>query len=1124
MKRRVLAAVVVGLVFFTACTGTENAAPRARNSALGSVDVKNGNFAAGGGGWILTGTGAEVGAGCNSSGGDPSLGTWKKNALAFGYRKSTVTQSVVIPNPSTVVLKIEGAVRDDQRDSIFFVDLKSTTQAVSTGTQTGSVLVTPQTFTLSVTTSTPNEAVVISATGSSSKFWAGCYGPMLSNASITVTPKASPIVIVAPTTSVAAAPATTSTLAVTPTTTPTTIAPVPTTSPAEVPPSTTLAPTTTAAAPTTTLAKVQSNAAYAVPTCVIANNANCSNTLWNLSNVGKLKEISKEFSGINFSGSMMRGIDLGGVKLPRVDFHQADLTEMRAVGASLIGGNFVDAKLTDMEVGDLYEKQVLGAAQGGKPRVASADFTGANFSHAQLSGARLQGANLKNAVFAGADLSGAILFGSNLDGADLRHADLAGIRSGFLIGRPLLPDNWTVESGYLVGPGADLSVPGAERYLDEDRSAVASGEVLIGSAGAKCPVVWSNGSSPAFGSQVRGFGSLELKSFSKRDLTGVNFTGMNLRGANFKSANLEGAVFAGANLESVDFSEAMMSRVSFEYATLNKTNFARSEWEDVSSGCTTALDAASTNSFPKGWKLDSTVSAMNGGKLYRGRMSPTTVFIRRGLILGQTANLAFANLAGLNFQGVDLSNANLSGVRSASVGDYYVSSGQNAQLTVKLPREWKMVRGMLVGPGADLQFANLTNTDLKDVGDLSSVNLTGAFATKGFRFEGEMPLGWAVAAGKLVGPGADLSNARFTSDDLSGVNLTGATLSSADFSRTTLTGASGVNIVSDGREKLPPGWQIIKGVLVGPGAKLDDVVQDFTEANGVAASFTGVDLRGASLNFVEMKGISGTPQLPVNWKVVEGHLVGPTAFVDYSKIKNLSGIAQENLPAGYKKIGNSVAGPNMSITYFGPRELSNIDLSGSSFTNSDLSVTRMTNVRAVNISFGQMRVPRGWRYVTLPSGGYLAGPSANLSGLDLSYSNLSDMDLLKADLSGAKGRFILANDRTKLPMGWKVLAGILFGPTADLSGMNLSGLDLSNLDLSNANLDGARGVNIREEPRKLPDNWEIIRGNLVGPSANLICTSLGAGDVPRGVEKTARVSAYFNPDLFDGEAPKRRPC
>ncbi len=159
-----------------------------------------------------------------------------------------------------------------------------------------------------------------------------------------------------------------------------------------------------------------------------------------------------------------------------------------------------------------------------------------------------------------------------------------------------------------------------------------------------------------------------------------------------------------------------------------------------------------------------------------------------------------------------------------------------------------------------------------------------------------------------------------------------------------------------------------------------------------------------------------------------------------------------------------------------------------------------------------------------PNISFLAGPTANLSGLDLSNSNLSDVDLRDADLSGAQGRFVTVNDRTRLPYGWKVIAGILFGPTANLSNANLSNLDLSNLDLSKANLDGARGVNIRKEPSELPDDWKIIRGNLVGPSANLICASLGEGDVPWGIEKTARVSAYLNPDLFDGEAPNRRLC
>ena len=184
----------------------------------------------------------------------------------------------------------------------------------------------------------------------------------------------------------------------------------------------------------------------------------------------------------------------------------------------------------------------------------------------------------------------------------------------------------------------------------------------------------------------------------------------------------------------------------------------------------------------------------------------------------------------------------------------------------------------------------------------------------------------------------------------------------------------------------------------------------------------------------------------------------------------------------------------------------------------------MTNVRAVNINFTDMRFPLGWRYLAIPTGGVLVGPSANLSGLDLSFINLNDIDLRNANLSGAKGRFVTVNTRTQLPSGWKVIAGILFGPTANLSGANLSGLDLSGLDLSGATLDGARGTNIRNEPRELPNKWKVIRGNLVGPSANLICTSLDDGNVPWDIARTARVSVEINPNLFEDRFKKHMPC
>ena len=1122
MKRRVLGVAVVIAALVSACTGTETAAPRRRNATVDSAALVNGNFAAGGGGWSENGV--ALGAGCNGSGGDPSLGVWRKNAIAFGFRRSTVSQTVVIPNPSTVVLKIDGAVRDDQRDATFVVELKSKAQTASTGSQTGAALVATQTFTLSVVTVTPNESVTVSATGSSSKFWAGCYGPIISNASFVVSPNASPIVIVGPTTTVAvtstsAAP--TSTIA-----TPTSSSPSTTTVPTTTVPttivSTTNVPTTL---PTATVAPPKPVAAFAVPQCTVISSANCSNTYWAPDT--RMSEVvqGKSIKGVNFSGATMQEVNLSGVKFPNSDFHQADLSGAQADGSSFVTGNFVDTNLSGVNIGAAFEQMALKNERGPSSRFApTADFSGADFSYARMKSAQLQGGNFSRAVFTGTDLSHANFFGANLDGADLRMAELTGVRSGLILGRPILPREWSLESGYLVGPGADLSVESARTYIEADRELLAIGPNVQSLPGATCPVIWLKSSRPLFGQQVRGYGSLAGTNFRSRNLEGVNFSGLDLRGAKFEGSPLSGAIFSGANLDAVDFSNANMTRVALDYATLNNTDFSNARWRDISSGCTTLLPTSAAASFPEGWKLDTSESKVVAKRLIRGRLESVDAIVRHGLILGDTANLGGANLIGLNLRRIELSRANLSDVRSTSIGEYFVDSQYRPRLSMNLPRNWGVVNGILVGPEANLKFANLSNVDLRYFSDLSNVSLEGAFSMENLRVETPLPEGWAVTAGRLVGPGVDLSRANLGSGNLTDVQLDGADLSGADFSRTTMNGARGENIVVDRGTRFPSGWRVINGILFGPTANLDGVSQDFGGGIDGVNPFRGVDLTGASLKQVELKGMKSSPQLPASWKVVDGFLVGPTARVDYSQIRNTAAIAQENLPVGFIKTSDGIIGPNMTLSNFKPRELSNVDISGSQLNGADLRSTRMTNVRGEDLIFRDVTFPLGWRYVTKPGGGVLVGPSANLSKMDLSLSNLSGVDLRGADLSNSRGRFITVNDRTLLPRGWKILAGTLFGPTADLSDANVSGLDLSELDLAGAILDGARGTDIRREPRALPSRWRVIRGNLVGPTANLICTSLDKGELPGGIASTARVSSDINPRLFDERVPQHMPC
>ena len=95
-----------------------------------------------------------------------------------------------------------------------------------------------------------------------------------------------------------------------------------------------------------------------------------------------------------------------------------------------------------------------------KPR-ADLRFAGlrdANLTDANLSGANLRSATLSGATLSGANLRDANLYGAKLFGVDLSSADLFGVQSGTIMEFPsALPTHWQFISGYLTGPGANLT-------------------------------------------------------------------------------------------------------------------------------------------------------------------------------------------------------------------------------------------------------------------------------------------------------------------------------------------------------------------------------------------------------------------------------------------------------------------------------------------------------------------------------------------------------------------------------------------------------------------------------------------------------------------------------------------
>lgn len=248
------------------------------------------------------------------------------------------------------------------------------------------------------------------------------------------------------------------------------------------------------------------------------------------------------FAGVDLRGVRAPGADLGGANLSSANLTGVDLTGANLTGANLTGTDltnailvdtrFTSATVTDATFTTSNDNLLAGMVSGGvvgTPRalpatgrfrlvqgylvgpnanLAGATFTsgaqlggslsGTNFTGADLSGLNLTGATLRNAILTNARLTGA-----NLSGADMSNAMLDGVRSGGLVGVPLLPRAWRVIGRFLVGPGADLR--GAD----------------LNSA------------------------NLTLVDLGAADLTGANLSGANLSATNLEGAELAGAVITG---------------------------------------------------------------------------------------------------------------------------------------------------------------------------------------------------------------------------------------------------------------------------------------------------------------------------------------------------------------------------------------------------------------------------------------------------------------------------------------------------------------------------------------------------------------------------------------------------
>ena len=297
-------------------------------------------------------------------------------------------------------------------------------------------------------------------------------------------------------------------------------------------------------------------------------------------------------------------------------------------------------------------------------------------------------------------------------------------------------------------------------------------------------------------------------------------------------------------------------------------------------------------------------------------------------------NLTGANMARVNLDGADLTGADLTGVVSGGI----------TGTPLALPTGWALSAGYLIGPGADLRGANLTGVDL------TGVDLTGAILN-GVRSGGmtgtpiALPSPWQFAGGYLLGPGADLSGARLDGLDLWFLDLTDADISGASINQASFIYSTFTRIKSGG---LLGTFQQINGVRVQNGYII------VSTANLAGADLRGTDLSSLNLTLCDFTGADLT-----NANLAGSDLSGSTIISTDFTFAHLNNSTLVQTPIAFSKFnGADLSSANLNGSSFLASEFYQTQLLGANFEGTSITSTRSGDVQGEPVA-----LPAGIRIV-----------------------------------------------------------------------------------------------------------------------------------------------------------------
>jgi uncharacterized protein YjbI with pentapeptide repeats len=304
-------------------------------------------------------------------------------------------------------------------------------------------------------------------------------------------------------------------------------------------------------------------------------------------------EFRTGLEGINFSGSEMVNVFFNGSNFDKTLFNQTKLLGIRSknitgipeqinsnwkirngylIGpfANLMFSNFKNLDLSGL----MLSNTVLSNVQFNQTK--SGPFKGIPITDFDWNIITIQNQNyligpnidLSYLDLSGQNLSNYKLQNTNLDMTNLSNTKLDNVSSGGIIGNPILPLNWNLINGYLIGPHANLSKAMLERgnLYQLNLTGVNFNGANLNGADLRGSNMSNVKSGNIIGTPILDFNYIIYNGY----LIGKNMdlTEANLTSANLSNLDLSGTIFSECDLTNVNFENSNLTNCKFIGANL----------------------------------------------------------------------------------------------------------------------------------------------------------------------------------------------------------------------------------------------------------------------------------------------------------------------------------------------------------------------------------------------------------------------------------------------------------------------------------------------------------------------------------------------------------------------------